>query len=116
MTGRNIIEVIDKLLLVVPKEEQKIHRSLKETRLSALYSSPESMRRRWIQLSLCFLGCPNPPETDWQKEAARIIKGETNGEADSKESSSHSKPTEENSKDSTVQDHSDSGGSEEGDC
>lgn len=74
--NRNIFEVINRLLKVVPEDEQRVRGLLKETKLSALYTSPESMGQRWRQLSLCFRGCPNPPETDWQKEASRILKEE----------------------------------------
>ena len=75
MKERDIVEIIDQIILKIPKTgyERLISR-LSSFKSSALYSPPESMHYWWDTLSITLNSELNyPPITEWQKEVYKII-------------------------------------------
>ena len=52
MSERNIVEVIDQVLAIVPENYETLHRQLKSISYSAGYTPPEGMRDRWYDASI----------------------------------------------------------------
>lgn len=48
---RNLIEVVDRLLEVIPLSEERLRLVLKDRQDSATYTSPETMGLRWTEVA-----------------------------------------------------------------
>ena len=72
---RNIVDVVDQILLVIPKEEHSFRAELKSLRSSALYAAPESTKMWWSEFQRIindYLPHPNKCE-DWQLHVGSIF-------------------------------------------
>jgi hypothetical protein len=74
---RNISEVIDRILAVVPESEAALRARLLSTKETAWFTAPEAMGRVWRLLSSVLTSeLPADLPEPWQAQAGRIIRGE----------------------------------------
>jgi hypothetical protein len=75
---RNLLEVIDRILEVVPDKRswKSLRDQLKDVKASASLSSPELMGEWWSECAEV-LNCSIPQaRTDWQQKIVRICGGQ----------------------------------------
>ena len=72
---RDLDEIIDKMLNVIPSAEKDLIASLKSTQDSFRYSAPEIARIWWMQTLKILENDVGEPTEDWQKEVQRIFSG-----------------------------------------
>ena len=74
-TARDITEVIDKIIAIVPKTQKKLIERLKWVKEDAFYKAPEQQCECWVKLA-SGLGeyIPLPLKKDWQKKILKIMK------------------------------------------
>lgn len=69
--GRNVAEVIDQVLGIVPEAEQELRSRLEALRTSAKYKAPELMGDIWNGAAhLLNDSLPFPPQEEWQWKVA----------------------------------------------
>jgi hypothetical protein len=72
--NRELTEVIDSMLAVVPREEKALIESLEGRRNSCGYTAPEAMRDRWVEVAALlheYLG-KSLPDEDWKRKVYYI--------------------------------------------
>jgi hypothetical protein len=77
---RNIVEVIDQMILKIPSTEVNLIKGLNKIKNSANYTAPELMQGRWYQVSSALSQSFKPPEEDWQFEVLSIFSTKSVGE------------------------------------
>lgn len=70
---RNLGEVIDRMLEVVPESAAELRLHLTWLRRDISYKAPEQMLLGWNSCKLILESCIGPPETDWEKKIQRIF-------------------------------------------
>ena len=74
--ARDIIEVIDRLLGIVPEGETGLRAGLNSVKQSALFTAPEMMTIRWRRLGEVLQEEIGQPREPWQVEVGEIVRGE----------------------------------------
>ena len=73
---RDIIEVLDNVIGVVPDYEHDFKDYLKGLKEDCLYTAPEAMQQRWFAFGgYVSRFIPYPPTEDWQKQAVKYFTG-----------------------------------------
>lgn len=72
---RNIYDVVDRMIPLIPKDEAALLGELHSLRQSALYAAPESARMWWSEFHRIINEyLPHPSEcTDWQLNVGNIF-------------------------------------------
>ena len=74
---RDLTRIIGEIIVELPEGHDHIISLLKSVLSSAIYSSPELMGFRWMQVSNILNDyIPYPPEEEWQKNIDKIFSGE----------------------------------------
>ncbi len=74
---RNIVDVVDQMLLLLPYDESAFRAELHSLRQSALYAAPETTRMWWAEFQRIINDyLPHPDEcSDWQLHIGNIFMG-----------------------------------------
>ena len=68
---RNVVDVIDQVLGIVPEAEKELRGRLEDLRRNAKYKAPEVMRDIWSGMGhLLNDSLPFPPKEEWQWKVA----------------------------------------------
>ncbi len=73
---RNLCEVIDQMLAIIPKTETEFRDSLWDNRSSAEYISPETLGLRWkvaAETLEDFMPNENIPPANWQEWQRQVV-------------------------------------------
>ncbi len=71
--GRNLEQVIDVLVGIIPPEQTNLIDGLRTVRESCLYAPPEAVHHYWQRGSeVLFTNLGANPETEWGKRVQRI--------------------------------------------
>ncbi len=74
---RDIGEVIDRMLAVVPEGETELRARLKKVQEKSWFTAPEAMGSVWRYLSLVLSDAmPEADTVDWQAKVCRIMRAE----------------------------------------
>jgi hypothetical protein len=75
--ARNIADVIDRILDVVPTEMISLRVQLDALKESAIFTAPEAMGRRWSMLAdILTDALPTTSTEAWQDKVGRIVRAE----------------------------------------
>lgn len=75
MRDRDLIEVLDRVLEVIPESEGELRNGLQKVRSSAGYTAPEAIASRWIEAADVFaehLPADTNVMSDWQARVAEL--------------------------------------------
>jgi hypothetical protein len=75
MSDRQLPDVIDKILEVIPKEKADLIGSLERIRESALFAPPEGMNVWWQETGATLEAGVGQPTENWHHELVRIMSG-----------------------------------------
>jgi hypothetical protein len=73
--GRNLVDVIDQMIAVIPETEKQLRGRLESLKTTCVYSSPEQDSARWSHCAEILMGEIGEPVTEWQKKVAEIFSG-----------------------------------------
>lgn len=79
---RNLSEVIEEMLAVVPAEQIDLRDRLKATKQSSLYAAPEMRQTFWHECRDHLVSYVGKPKEEWQKQVASIFSTHPNIGAD----------------------------------
>lgn len=71
--ARDITTVIDRIAAVIPADHVGILDQLRGVRQSAIYTPPEDMVIRWIELAHVLSRDLGLPDCDWKRQVAAIM-------------------------------------------
>lgn len=72
---RNLSDVVDKMLEVIPSEKESLRDQLKATKQSSLFAAPEIQSSFWNNCAGILNREIGDPVEDWQKKVASIFSG-----------------------------------------
>lgn len=72
---RNLSDVVDKMLEVIPTENESLISRVKAAKQSSLYASPEMQSVFWNECFNALVSEIGEPVEDWQKNVAAIFSG-----------------------------------------
>ena len=70
---RNVIEVIDQMLAVIPPEHDELRVQLEWAQRDASYKAPEQMRAQWQMVGELLEALIGEPTLEWEKNVASIF-------------------------------------------
>ncbi len=74
--GRDLTEVIDQILEVVPSDRLNLHARLKSVKDGAMYAAPEMMKQHWSRAQTILaseLGNPTKFKDEWMLRVYQIF-------------------------------------------
>lgn len=72
---RDIAEVIDQMLVVIPADKESLRARLDSVKKSAFFTAPELAGNNWHSVAGILEGEIGEPLEPWQKEVAAIFNG-----------------------------------------
>jgi ribosomal protein L6P/L9E len=72
---RDLVKVIDKMIEIIPENNNTLILQLKNLQGSVLFSAPELMKFRWEQCAEILNDNISGVTEDWQKELQKVFSG-----------------------------------------
>lgn len=72
---RNLSDVVDKMLEVIPVENESLINQIKAARQSSLFAAPEMQSVFWNECASALISEIGEPVVEWQKQVAAIFSG-----------------------------------------
>lgn len=72
---RNLSDVVDQMLEVIPTENESLINRLKAAKQSSLFAAPEMQSVFWNECFTSLVSEIGEPVEDWQKKVAAIFSG-----------------------------------------
>ena len=73
--NRDLVDVIDRMLELIPDSEHDLRKKLASVQDSAHYTPPDGMAIRWEQLLKVLWNNLGAPVAGWQVQVARLFGG-----------------------------------------
>lgn len=80
VSARDISEVIDRIVAAVPAGDIEVARliaQLSDLQQACIYTPPEGMVIRWLELANLLSRELGQPDTDWKRQIAAILRGQS---------------------------------------
>ena len=73
---RNLVEVLDRIIAIIPPEEAAAIAAIRAVQTSARCTAPEVAVDRWLQAAFVIATHLGEPDTPWKQQVCRVFRGE----------------------------------------